>query len=119
MRVIAAWGMALAETARAGANAPQKTLAAGWKQLQPWLGVRAQSVREQMYFDAVRSMYEGYENSSGEARWMRYLVRMADIRHKYPGDTDASLCYALGLGWTAGPGPHGIAQRRNDYGSGR
>ena len=110
--VIAAWGMALAETGRGGANAPQKTLAAGWKQLQPWLGVRAQTMREQMYFDAVRSMYEGYATTSGEERWRRYLVRMAALWSKYPDDIDASLLYALGLVWTAGPGPHGIAQRR-------
>lgn len=110
--VIAAWGMAQAETQRAGANAPQKTLAAGWQQLQPWLKVRAQTAREQMYFDAVRSMYAGYEKTSGAERWRRYLARMAELRSKFPGDTNASLFYALGLVWTAGPGPHGIAQRR-------
>lgn len=110
--LIAAWGMALAETRRAGANAPQKTLAVGWEKLQPWLKVRAQTAREQMYFNAVRSMYEGYEKTSGAERWKIYLARMAELRRMYPGDTNASLFYALGLVWTAGPGPHGVAQRR-------
>ncbi len=110
--LIAAWGMALAETQRAGANAPPKTLAAGWQQLQPWLKIKARTAREQMYFDAVRSMYEGYEKTPGAERWQRYLARMAELRSKYPADTNASLFYALGLVWTAGPGPHGIAQRR-------
>lgn len=110
--LMAAWGMALAETERGGANAPTKVLVAGWQQLKPWLNVRAQTAREQIYFDAVRSMYEGHEKTSGAERWQRYLTKTADLRSKYPDDTNASLFYALGLVWAAGPGPHGIAQRR-------
>lgn len=53
---IAAWGVALATTERSGANAPQKDLAKGWAELQPWLNVKAGTVREQMYVDAVRAM---------------------------------------------------------------
>jgi tetratricopeptide (TPR) repeat protein len=109
--VIAAWGMAVAETERAGANAPPKILAAGWTQLQPWLSMKAQTTREQLYVDAVRSMYEGFEQTSGEERWNRYLARMSAIRREYPTDTNASLFYALGLVWTSGPGPNGIARR--------
>lgn len=110
--VIAAWGMALAETKRAGAGAPRKILGAGWKQLQPWLSVTAGTARERMYVDAVRSMYEGYRQTSAQERWRRYLAKMSAIRRKYPKDINASLFYALGLVWTAGPGPKGIAQRR-------
>lgn len=56
--VIAAWGMALSKTQRNGANAPQKDLAAGWTQLQPWLAIKAGTDREQMYVNAIRAMYE-------------------------------------------------------------
>lgn len=109
---IAAWGIALAETERNGANAPQNVLASGWKQLQPWLRKKPAITREQMYLDAVRAMYEGYDHTSGDARWSAYLARMDAIRHAYPQDINASLFYALGLVWTAGSGQSGLAQRR-------
>lgn len=109
---IAAWGMALSKTQRGGANAPQKDLAAGWTQLQPWLGVKAKSEREQMYIDAVRAMYEGYDNSSSYAREQKYLARMQDIRDKYPDDINASLFYAIGLAFNAGTGTSGLERRK-------
>jgi tetratricopeptide (TPR) repeat protein len=109
---IAAWGMGLARTEWDGANAPQKTLREGWEQLRPWLSLKTATLREQMYLDAVRGMYEGYSDAPGRVRWSRYLVRMAAIRRRYPQDSDASMFYALGLVWTAGEGRRGIAQRR-------
>jgi tetratricopeptide (TPR) repeat protein len=110
--VIAAWGIALSTTERSGAKAPQKDLAKGWGQLQPWLVVPAGTAREQMYVDAVRAMYEGYDQTPGDDRWQKYLKRMLEIRQKYPDDLNASLFYGLGLTWTAGPGQQGIQQRK-------
>lgn len=110
--VIAAWGLALAETERSGADAPEKVLAAGWDELQPWLSRPGGSERERMYLNAVRMMYEGYQNRSGTIRWNRYLTAMEVIQKRYPDDLNASLFYALGLVWTAGPGENGLAQRR-------
>jgi tetratricopeptide (TPR) repeat protein len=110
--VIAAWGVALAITARSGAGAPKKDLAAGWEELKPWLGVRAGTEREQMYVDAVRAMYESYDTVSASRRWQDYLGRMEKLRSQYPDDINASLFYALGLTWTAGPGEKGLEQRR-------
>jgi hypothetical protein len=110
--VIAAWGIALAKTERSGANAPQNDLAKGWAELQSWLPIPAGTEREQMYVDSVRAMYEGYNETSGDDRWHKYLHRMQEIRHKYPDDINASLFYGLGLTWTAGPGERGIQQRK-------
>lgn len=110
--VIAAWGVALSTTERAGANAPQKDLAKGWEELEPWLAVRPGTAREQMYVDAVRAMYEGYASLPGSQRWQDYLNRMGKLREKYPDDINASLFYALGLTWTAGSGEKGHQQRR-------
>jgi len=110
--VIAAWGVALATTQRSGANAPQKDLERGWKTLQPWLAVRAGTEREQMYVDAVRAMYEGYNTKSGSERWHEYLLEMQRIRRRYPNDINASLFYGLGLVWTAGSGKEGLKQRK-------
>lgn len=110
--VIAAWGMALSKTERSGAHAPQKDLAAGWKQLQPWLAIKAETDREQMYIYAVRAMYEGYDKTAADERDRRYLTRMQEIRSKYPDDVNASLFYALRLGFTAGPGKEGLEKRR-------
>jgi tetratricopeptide (TPR) repeat protein len=110
--VIAAWGIALATTARSGADAPKKDLARGWTELQPWLAIKAGTEREQMYVDAVRALYEGYDKTSGQERWHRYLARMGEIRQKYPDDINASLFYGLGLTWTAGSGKKGIEQRK-------
>lgn len=110
--VIAAWGIALATTERNGANAPQKDLAKEWAQLELWLAIKAGTEREQMYVDAVRAMYEGYDKTSGSVRWQSYLSHMQELRQKYPDDINASLFYGLGLTWTAGPGKQGIAQRR-------
>ncbi len=110
--VIAAWGVALSTTERAGANAPPKDLSKGWEELRPWLEVRAGTEREQIYFDAVRSMYEGYANVSGSKRWQDYLARMEQLRKHYPDDINASLFYGLGLIWTAGAGEKGLQQRQ-------
>src|SRR6185437_7868952 len=110
--VIAAWGLALAETERSGADAPQKALATGWNELQPWLSRPGGSERERMYLSAVRSMYDGYQNTPGEVRWDRYLAEMDALRRKYPDDVNANLFYALGLVWTAGPGEKGLVQRQ-------
>ncbi|GGG70823.1 hypothetical protein GCM10011585_11310 [Edaphobacter dinghuensis] len=110
--MIAAWGIALATTERNGANAPPKDLAKGWLQLQPWLAIKAGTEHEQMYVDAVRAMYEGYDKTSGDERWQKYLVHMQELRQKYPDDINASLFYGLGLTWTAGPGKQGIEQRK-------
>jgi len=74
------------------------------------------SERERTYLDAVRAMYEGYQNTPGAVRWDRYLAAMDAIQKKYPGDGNASLFYALGLVWTAGPGEEGLAQRRKALG---
>ena len=109
--VIAAWGVALSTTERSGANAPQKDLANGWAELQPWLSIKAGTEREQMYVDAVHAMYEGYATVSGSIRWQAYLTRMEALRQKYPNDINASLFYGLGLQETAGPGARGLAQR--------
>jgi len=65
-----------------------------------------------MYVVAIRGMYEGYSRLPGSLRWRRYLDGMEAIRHLYTQDSDASLFYALGLVWTAGEGPKGLAQRR-------
>lgn len=110
--VIAAWGVALSTTERAGANAPHKDLAKGWAELQPWLTVKAGTEREQMYVNAVKAMYEGYTAEPGTKRWDDYLGRMRELRSKYPDDINASLLYGLGLTWTAGSGQKGIEQRR-------
>jgi tetratricopeptide (TPR) repeat protein len=110
--VIAAWGVALSTTKRSGAGAPQRDLAKGWTELQPWLAIKAGTEREQMYVDAVRTMYEGYDKRSGDERWHAYLDRMEAIRRKFPDDINASLFYGLGLVWTAGPGKEGIERRR-------
>jgi tetratricopeptide (TPR) repeat protein len=109
---IAAWGLALAETERAGANAPEKVLEKGWKELRPWLSRPAGSERERFYIDAVRAMYEGYWGTSGTVRWSRYLPAMDSIRKKYPNDLNADLFYSLGLVWTAGSGQEGLNQRQ-------
>lgn len=110
--VIAAWGVALSTTERAGANAPQKDLAKGWAELQPWLSIKARTEREQMYVDAVRAMYQDYATAPGAKRWSNYLFIMRQLRAKYPDDINASLFYGLGLTWTAGSGEQGLHQRR-------
>lgn len=110
--VIAGWGIALSTTERSGANAPPKDLAKGWTELQPWLSIQAGTKREQMYFDAVRAMYEGYATTPGSERWNKYLALMEQLRQQYPNDINASLFYGLGLTWTAGPGKQGLEQRR-------
>lgn len=110
--VIAAWGVALSTTERAGANAPQKDLAKGWAELQPWLSLKARTTREQMYVNAVRAMYLDYATVPGAKRWSDYLSIMRELRAKNPDDLNASLFYGLGLTWTAGSGEHGLQQRR-------
>jgi tetratricopeptide (TPR) repeat protein len=110
--VIAAWGMALSETQRSGARASQKDLAAGWIQLQPWLATKAGTDREQMYLNAVRAMYEGYDKIPADERDGIYLAHMQEIRRKYPEDVNASLFYAIRLAFTAGSGKEGLEKHK-------
>lgn len=110
--VIAAWGVALSTTERAGASASPKALSKGWAELQPWLSIKAGTAREQMYVDAVRAMYQDYATVPITERWSAYLDIMRRLRAKYPKDVNASLFYGLGLTWTAGPGQDGARQRR-------
>ena len=110
--VIAAWGVALSTTERAGANAPQKDLAKGWAELQPWLSIKAATERERMYVDAVRALYQDYATVPGAKRWSDYLSIMRQLRAKNPDDINAGLFYGLGLTWTAGSGEQGLRQRR-------
>jgi tetratricopeptide (TPR) repeat protein len=109
---IAAWGVALSNTERQGANRPVPILASGWKELQTWLSRPAKTEREHMYLEAVSKLYEGYENTSGEERWHRYMAAMRQLRSKYPRDQEASLFYAVALTWTVGSGKAGMDQRR-------
>lgn len=108
--IIAAWGVALSNTERQGANRPVRFLASGWKELQPWLSKPAKTQRERMYLEAVSKLYEGYENTSGDERWHRYVAAMQQLRSKYPKDQEASLFYAVALTWTAS-GNAGMDQR--------
>lgn len=109
---IAAWGVALSNTERQGANRPVRFLASGWKELQPWLSRRAKTERERMYLEAVSKLYEGYENTSGDERWHRYMAAMQQLRSKYPRDQEASLFYAVALTWNVASGKAGMDQRR-------
>jgi hypothetical protein len=83
-----------------------------WAGLLPWFAVKPGTPREQMYIDAVRSMYEGYDHISGQERWERYLQEMNSIRKQFPDDLNGSMFYALGLGWTAGSAPEGFVEQR-------
>jgi tetratricopeptide (TPR) repeat protein len=65
-----------------------------------------------MYLDAVSKLYEGYESTSPDERWHRYIGAMKHLRSKYPKDEEASIFYALALTSTAGAGAAGIEQRR-------
>lgn len=99
-------------TQRSGAHAPQKDLTAGWTQLQPWLAIKAGTDREQSYLNAIRAMYEGYDQISADERDRKYLARMQDLRRQYPEDVNASLFYAIRLVFTAGSGKEGLEKRK-------
>ena len=109
---IAAWGIALSNTERDGADRPKRFLDSGWKELQPWLSRPARTEREHMYLDAVSKLYVGYETTSADERWQRYIAAMRQLRSSYPRDQESSIFYALALTWTAGSGKSGIEQRR-------
>jgi tetratricopeptide (TPR) repeat protein len=65
-----------------------------------------------MYLDAVSKLYAGYESTSADERWQRYMASMQQLRSSYPKDKEASIFYALALTATAGSGKAGIEQRR-------
>jgi hypothetical protein len=99
---IAAWGVALSELERRGPAMPKATLTTGWDELKPWLSRPAKSQREQMYISAVSTMYEGYENTTSDERWKRYIAQMANIRR----ERILALCTCAGL-------DRGIRSERN------
>jgi tetratricopeptide (TPR) repeat protein len=109
---IAAWGIALSNTERQGASRPAPFLESGWKELQPWISRPAKTERERMYLDAVSKLYVGYENTSADERWQRYIAVMQQLRSRFPKDREAAIFYALALTSTAGSGKAGIEQRR-------
>jgi len=109
---LAAWGIALSNTERQLADRPARFLAAGWKELQPWLSRPAKTERERMYLHAVSKLYAGYENTSVDERSQSYLAAMQQLRSRYPEDEEASIFYASALISTTGSGKAGIEQRR-------
>jgi tetratricopeptide (TPR) repeat protein len=113
---IAAWGIALSNTERQGANRPTRFLESGWKELEPWLSRPAKTEREHMYLDAVSKLYVGYETTPADERSQRYVVAMRNLRSQYPTDKEAAIFYALALITTAGTGKAGIEQRREALG---
>jgi hypothetical protein len=65
-----------------------------------------------MYLDAVSKLYVGYENTSADERWQRYIAVMQQLRSRFPKDREAAIFYALALTSTAGSGKAGIDERR-------
>ena len=113
---IAAWGIALSNTERQGANRPARLLESGWKELEPWLSRPAKNEREHMYLDAVSKLYVGYESTPADERSRRYVSAMQQLRSRYPDDQEAAIFYALALTTTAGSGKAGIEHRREALG---
>jgi hypothetical protein len=101
---IAYWGIALSNWGNpfAGFKSPAQ-LERGLKAVEAARALGARTKREQAYIEAVSHLYVDAGRLDQSARALAYEQAMERVAADYPGDTEASIFYALALAAAADP----------------
>jgi tetratricopeptide (TPR) repeat protein len=100
---IAYWGMAMTHYHQLWEPPSGDELRAGTEQIGKAVDIRAGSLRERQFIDALATYYRDPEHAAPAVRAERYASAMADVARDNAGDAEAQIFYALALIATAPP----------------
>jgi hypothetical protein len=98
---IAHWGIAMSLFHQLWEPPSGNELLEGAKQVRQALEIRAGSLRERQFIEALDRYYRDAEHDAPAVRAQRYATAMADVARGNPHDTEAQIFYALALIATA------------------
>jgi hypothetical protein len=100
---IAHWGIAMSLFHQLWEPPSGKELREGAEQVQRGVEIRAGSLRERQFIEALDTYYRDTEHEAPVVRAERYARAMADVARSNPGDAEAQIFYALALIAAAAP----------------
>ena len=100
---IAHWGIAMSLFHQLWEPPSGEELREGAEQIHRAVEIRAGSLRERQFIDALDTYYRDAEQAVPAVRAERYARAMADVARSNPGDAEAQIFYALALLATAPP----------------
>jgi hypothetical protein len=100
---IAHWGIAMSLFHQLWEPPSGAALREGTEQVRKAVEIRAGSLRERQYIEALSTYYADAEHDAPAVRAERYTRAMAEVARNNPGDPEAQVFYALALIATAPP----------------
>jgi hypothetical protein len=100
---IAHWGMAMTHYHQLWDPPSGEELRKGAGQIQQAVDLRAASLRERQFIDALATYYRDADQAPPAVRAERYAGAMSGVARDNPGDPEAQIFYALALIATAPP----------------
>src|SRR5450631_114193 len=100
---IAHWGIAMSLFHQLWEPPAGEELREGAKQVRRAVEIRAGSLRERQFIEALDTYYRDPEHEAPAVRAERYARAMADVARSNPRDAEAQIFYALALIATAPP----------------
>jgi hypothetical protein len=94
---MAYWGLAISQRPNPlTAPFPPALLKLGWEAIQK-ARAASSTLRERDWIEALAVFFQDYDSLDQRTRSERYESAMARLHEKYPGDTEATVFYALAL----------------------
>src|SRR5450755_283384 len=100
---IAHWGIAMSLFHQLWEPPSGEELREGAEQARKAIDIRADSLRERQFIEALNTYYSDPEHAAPAVRAERYASAMADVARSNAGDAEAQIFYALALIATAPP----------------
>jgi hypothetical protein len=100
---IAHWGMAMTHFHQLWEPPSGDELRDGAEQIRKAVDLRAGSLRERQFIEALATYYRDPKHAAPAVRAERYASAMADVARDNAGDAEAQIFYALALIATAPP----------------
>lgn len=102
---MADWGIALSNWGNPFAPEvkSRSSLQQGRAAIEAANAAKPKTQRERDYIAAAGRLYERFENTTQQKRVDDYCNAMSSVAARYPGDTEASIFYALSLAMSADP----------------
>jgi hypothetical protein len=100
---IAHWGIAMSLFHQLWEPPSGRELLTGAEQIRRAVEIRAGSLRERQFIDALATYYRDAQQDTPAVRAERYARAMADVARSNPDDPEAQIFYALALIATAPP----------------
>jgi hypothetical protein len=102
---MAEWGIALSRWGNPFASGirPSAPLVVAREAVNRATAIGMKTARERAYLDAVSQLYTNFETVDQPTRVLAYRDAMAKVAESNPGDTEASIFYALAIAAAASP----------------